>query len=92
MEECRRTITVWMKNRRSHVERFNSILWRVKNVNRIGETACGFPDGSGQLVELEWTNALRRFPPSILEICSSHAPLTSLVNAFRLLPAETVRF
>ncbi|KHN88675.1 hypothetical protein Tcan_14786 [Toxocara canis] len=90
MEECKRTITVWMKNRRSHVEPLRSILWRVKNVSRIGETARGFPDGDGQLVELEWSNALRRFPPCILEICSAHAPLSSLVNAFRLLPAETL--
>lgn len=91
MEECRRNVTVWMKSRRSHVEPLHSILWRVKNVTRIGETIRGFPDGEGQLVQFEWDNVLGRFPPCIIEVCCNNAPLSALLNALSLLPQETVR-
>lgn len=91
MEECRRNVTVWMKSRRSHVEPLHSILWRVKNVTRIGETIRGFPDGEGQLVQFEWDNVLGRFPPCIIEVCCANAPLSALLNALSLLPQETVR-
>uniref|UniRef100_A0A915C5C2 Uncharacterized protein n=1 Tax=Parascaris univalens TaxID=6257 RepID=A0A915C5C2_PARUN len=90
MEQCRRNVTVWMKSGRSHVEPLRSILWRVKNATRIGETIRGLPDGEGQLVEFEWDSVLGRFPPCIVEVCCANAPLSALLNAFSLLPQENL--
>lgn len=80
-------ITVWIKDRNCQVEPLKSILWRIKNVHSIGDTLAGFPDGVGQLVELQDYSFLN-FPPSIIEICGPNSPLTELIQVLRELPSD----
>ncbi|VDK33665.1 unnamed protein product [Gongylonema pulchrum] len=81
MEPSEKTISVWMKYRDAEVEPLRVILWRIKNISRMGEDAAGHQDGRGGCHQMKWTDALYKFKPAILEILFDDNPFESLKEA-----------
>lgn len=84
------TISVWMKHRDVEVQPLNVILWRIKNLKRMGEDAAGHYDGPGEQYTMKWIDALCKFPPTVLEVLFDGNPLKSLVSALKEADTERV--
>lgn len=95
-------LILWVKHPDSYVRNIQHFIWRIKSAEKFGENLrglysicfsvkliAGFPDGGGELTEIQWGTILKMRPTAI-EINNSRNPFKEFIQALNLIEEQQV--